>query len=64
MDKKGRLYFRLILVASVLALAALSYIVLAENPEGTPRIITDTNASTANVTSTFATNHKTQKVII
>jgi hypothetical protein len=45
-----------LVVAAVLLTLAYSAFVLAANPSAVPRIISTANASTANVTSAFATN--------
>jgi hypothetical protein len=54
--KRGRIYLKfLVVVAVVLALASALY-TLAANPSAVPRIVTDANGSTENLTEAFATN--------
>jgi hypothetical protein len=55
-SRKGKLYLKFIAAAVIILAAIYSLAVFATNPSAAPRIVTDANGSTENLTEAFATN--------
>ena len=56
-SKKGKLYFKLIVVVAVFAALVSAIFTLADSPSAVPRVFSTANASTVNVTSAFIADH-------